>query len=241
MENRILPRKLQFLSGSMLKLIAVLAMVLDHSALILASVFPEMGVPFFTLLGRSISVYYIMRKIGRLAFPIFCYLIAEGYCHTRKPLVYMLRLALFAVLSEIPFNLMISGSLFYDGKQNVYVTLLMGVVLLFVFDKVKNNLLKLICMGIVIVLAKLLKADYGLIGVLLIFLLYALRKHPVAQALLAYPFLSGGIAAWCSFGVIAAYNGKRGFASSGFWKYVFYIFYPAHIMILLGVRYFLQN
>lgn len=239
MENRILPRKLQFLSGSMLKLIAVLAMAIDHSAVILATVLPQMGVPLFTLLGRSITVYYIMRKIGRLAFPLFCYLIAEGYSHTRKPLVYMLRLALFAVISEIPFNLMLSGGMFYDSKQNVYVTLLLGVVLLFAFDKVKNNMLKLLCVGLVMVLAKLLKADYGIMGVLLIFLLYALRKHPVAQAFLAYPLLSGGIAAWCSFGFIAAYNGKRGFASSGFWKYAFYLFYPAHIMILLGVRYFL--
>lgn len=233
MPNAIFPQKYRILSGSALKLIAILSMFIDHAAIILSREAAWMLMPFLSFAGREITAYYLMRKIGRLAFPIFCFLIAEGMSHTKNQKQYGLRLLLFALISEIPFNLLVSGQLICGTKQNVYFTLVLGALMIWIFENVKTALPKALCMGATAVLTVFLCTDYSLNGVLLIFLLYLLRNQPAVQAILSYPLLSGGIAAFAAFLPINLYNGKRGFIRSPFWKFFFYAFYPLHILLLV--------
>lgn len=232
MLKNISANKFKILSGSALKLVAVVCMAIDHAALLLAPEIPVMLTPF-SIGGRAITLYWIMRKIGRLAFPIFCFLIAEGFLHTKNKKRYATRLLLFALLSEIPFNLMLSGSLFYYGSQNIFFTLFLGLLMMHAFETVRGEWKKFAVMAAIGVIASLLKADYGLHGVLLVFLMYLFRNAPAVQAVFSYPLLSGGIAAFAAFVAINMYNGTRGFIKTPFLKYAFYAFYPVHILVLL--------
>lgn len=232
-------RNFRCLSGSVLKLLAVLCMLIDHSASILVWVIPALAAPF-TVFGKAITLYWIMRKIGRLAFPIFCFLIAEGYRHTRDKKKYALRLLLFALISEIPFDLMYHS--FFDlSLQNVYFTLFFGLILIRISEYNFDQLKKFLVMAAVCLLTYFFGADYGLQGALLVLVIYILRNHAAAQALIAYPLLSGGLAAEAAFIPINLYNGQRGFIKGPVLKFLFYAFYPLHILILVGIRYLLST
>lgn len=241
MPKSISTDRLRFLSGSALKLIAIISMLIDHTAYVLAPVLPFMVAPLFPLMGKQITIYYLMRRIGRLAFPIYCFLIGEGYAHTRDRVRYALRLLIFAVVSELPYNLMLSKALFAPDHQNVFFTLFLGVALIHIYKNVKTSLPKLLAMLAVLVVSTQLDADYGAAGVALILLLYIFRNQRAVQAVLAYPMLSGGVAAFCAFIPINLYNGKRGFIGSGVSKYFFYLFYPLHMLLLVGIRYLLTT
>ncbi len=228
--------RFKILSGSILKLIAVVSMFFDHAALLLTPHFPFMSEPLFNLFSYEITAYFIIRKIGRLAFPIFCFLITEGYRHTKNKERYAFNLLLFAFISEIPFNLMKTGKFFTLDYQNVFFTLLLGVLMIYVTEKEYKERLKAVLLIGLAIVALFLNCDYGLKGVLLILLLHILKNHPAAQAVLAYPLLSGGIAAFAAFLPINMYNGKRGFIKSSWMKYAFYVFYPIHIVVLVSVK-----
>ncbi|MBR4109312.1 MAG: TraX protein [Oscillospiraceae bacterium] len=235
MQKSIFPDKYRILSGSMLKLIAMISMLIDHTAFILAPVLPYMVTPLLTFAGREITLYWIMRKIGRIAFPIFCFLITEGYTHTRNKFKYGLNLLIFAIISEIPFNL-VFNRFFIFKYQNVFFTLFLGLLLIYILESVSNQFKKAILMGIVVVISMYINCDYGFKGVLLILLIYLLKNNPVPQAILSYPLLSGGLAALTAFLPINLYSGKRGFIKSNTLKYGFYLFYPIHIVILVIIK-----
>ena len=225
--------KFKIFSGSFLKLIAIITMVIDHSAEIIFSQYDFMFEPFVNIGSIEVTGYYILRKIGRLSFPIFCFLITEGFIHTRNRNKYGATLLIFALISEIPFDLMVSGTWFSLEKQNIYFTLFLGFICLVVLEKIKSEPYKFLALLVICATAMILKTDYGLKGVILILLIYVLREKPAVQAIAAYPILSGGICAFAAFLPINMYNGKRGFIKGNIFKYVFYIFYPLHIMILL--------
>lgn len=120
------------ISGSTIKIIAVAVMLIDHiAAVILARALLADGPVDET--GAGIAVYQIMRSIGRLGFPIFCFLLVEGAQRTRDVRKYALRLAVFAFISEIPFDLATSGHFFEWRYQNVYFTLFLGLFALCAF------------------------------------------------------------------------------------------------------------
>lgn len=223
----------------MLKVIAVLCMTIDHAAAILWPVIDVMLIPF-SIGGKAITLYWIMRKMGRLAFPIFCFLISEGYVHTKNKVRYGLRLLIFAIISEIPFNLLYGNTFFDPNGQNVFFTLFLGLLLIHIYEADIGHLKKFILMVAVGIIATLLKSDYGLHGVLLVFMLYLFKNTPFVQALLAYPLLSGGFAAWVAFIPINMYNGSRGFIKTPLLKHAFYLFYPVHILVLIAIRYLLN-
>lgn len=229
-------QKLKFLDGSMLKLIAIITMLIDHAALILLSGTEFANSPLLSLGGKQITLYFILRKAGRLAFPIFCFLVTEGFIHTKNFKKYLLSLSLFALISEIPFDLMISNKFLYIGKQNIYFTLALGVIALWVIKNTKRSFERFIFLALILAAAIVLKVDYGYLGVMLIILIYVLREKPAVQAALALPMLSGGYAALCAFVPINMYNGKRGFIKGKFLKYFFYAFYPLHIICLLLIK-----
>ena len=120
------------ISGSTLKMIAIVTMLIDHiGAAVLARLLMVNGLgeldqtnadaimQWLSANGALYWTYTIMRMIGRVAFPIFCFLLVEGFLHTHDVKKYAMRLGLFALLSEIPFDLMYGGTWFYPVHQNL--------------------------------------------------------------------------------------------------------------------------
>ena len=93
------------LNGFVLKVIAIVSMIIDHVA--------------FTFFDGGSTIYFVCRAIGRLAFPIFAFLLVEGFVHSKNRAKYALRLFIFAVLSEIPYNLFLSGSWSFLRVRNI--------------------------------------------------------------------------------------------------------------------------
>lgn len=129
------------LSGSTLKIIAIITMLLDHIGAslvqpILASTASAAGVTDWSMPSLAAAYpgaaipYYALRYIGRISFPIFCFLLVEGFLHTKNLHKYCLRLAIFALVSEIPFDLAFHQTPFYQASQNVFFTLLIGLLVI---------------------------------------------------------------------------------------------------------------
>jgi len=232
--------KIQVLSSSSLKLIAIITMLIDHiGAVVLGPVILRHPGIYQNrdLYYKLYDLYDLLRLIGRLAFPIFCFLLVEGFLHTRSRWKYLLRMGLFALISEIPFDLAVYKYMYYPNKQNVFFTLFLGLAVMILADEVikrKHAYLQFAIMAIGIYLGYLLKTDYGEKGVFVICVLYFLRFSRPIQCLggaCAMSFERGG-----PFGMIPVllYNGQKGRMKL---KYFFYWFYPVHLLILYGIRY----
>lgn len=176
---------------------------------------------------------WMFRYIGRVAFPIFCFLLTEGVYYTHDIRRYMLRLGIFAVISEVPYDLAFHGEILEFEGQNVFFTLFLGVMLLYLLEKGGEWPVKVMEVLLFMWIAVMLKTDYSFKGILLISMFYFLREYRWIR-------LAGG-ALWNflwnnpiqEYGVLsviplALYNGERGKSM----KYFFYIFYPLHLMIL---------
>lgn len=215
------------LAGNQLKLIALITMTIDH-------------------IGLSLLPQYIeLRIIGRLAFPIFAWMIAEGCRYTRNRRKYLLSMWGMAALCQIVYFFAM-GSLY----QCVLVTFGLSIGLIYLADYAKNGgpygypgLLAAFCgvFFLTVVLPDLIPRtdygiDYGLWGVLLPVLVYfgkdkaeKLRNFAVGQVLLA---LGSGSLQWFSLATVPLmmlYNGKRGKRKM---KNLFYLYYPAHLVVI---------
>jgi hypothetical protein len=138
------PSNRRGISGSTLKLIAIFTMLIDHTAAsILGGLLIKRGIYSgvnFNNYAKLYTIYEIMRLIGRLAFPIFCFLLVEGMVHTHNKYKYAMRLALFALISEIPFDLGLQYQPFNWDHQNVFFTLLIGLLVMIGFDTINKTL-----------------------------------------------------------------------------------------------------
>lgn len=234
MNSRILPEKLHVLSGSALKMIAVVCMLIDHVA---ACLLVNNPIPLFTLFGRSITVYALMRLIGRIAFPIYAVLIVEGYRYTHSRLRYGIGLLVFAVLSEVPWDLLHFHTAWKFSSQNVFFTLLLGYLAICAYDGLRTKrLLQIGAVAAALVVSLFLHSDYGLTGVCFILLMYALRDHELLRDAIGIGVLSSKWKAGLAFLPLALYNGKRGFIKGRVWKYAFYAFYPLHLLALYFLK-----
>ena len=221
------------LDASALKLIAVAVMILDHTASILLD---DTRIILFSIGTRVFDLYDVMRIIGRISFPIFAFLLVEGFMHTRSVKRYAGNLLLFAVLSEIPWNLAHSGSLHYSG-QNVMFTLLFGLLGLWVIRSFCTNRRKQFALLLgLLVLSVVFRADYGCAGFGFILLLYLLRDQVVFRCIVGSCFLPDRWIAGLAFLPISLYNGKRGFITGKPLKYAFYLIYPLHLLVLFWIR-----
>lgn len=214
---------LPHLSGSSLKIIAVLSMVIDHCA--------------YYLLEHGTVLYEAMRCVGRIAFPVFAFLIAEGFSHTRNKRSYFVQLLGFAFFSEIPWFLL-NGA---DGTHNVMFTLALGVVALTLLDRCcEHKVLSFMAVCLVAVLAYYMGTDYDWRGILMIAIFYITQPQAgnlqdrMIQILFILPLMIhyGTIGAIFASVVILSYNGNRGFITGKAWKYVFYAFYPVHLILI---------
>lgn len=207
------------LNGFALKWIAMVTMTIDHIGFVL---FPQ---------------YFFLRIIGRLAFPIYCFLLVEGACHTKNRVKYGVRLFLFALLSELPFNLVHGGSLWDSNDQNVMFTLLFGLLAVWCLQ-IKYRLLGGAGALLLIFLAEFLRTDYGgggVVFILVFYVFYGKRLWGSVMFALANIYIYGGPQnyAIAALAPIALYNGKRGPSM----KYLFYLFYPLHLLVLYVVKY----
>ena len=232
-ESVCIPKKYKILSGSVLKCIALFTMIVDHVGLHLLR---NSGIVLLYTSAGPLELFTLMRKVGRLAFPIYCFLLVEGFLHTHDRRKYGLNLLAFALISEIPWNLEHTGAL-YCPSQNVFFTLFLGYAGMCCIEELKERPLEqLISLIALVLVAMNLKADYGIGGFAFILVMYLLREQKILQAIVGTCIESGGWAAGLAFIPINLYNGQRGFIQGKVMKYLFYAAYPMHIMIIYLIK-----
>ena len=209
----------KYISGSWLKAIAMLSMLIDHIAYYYGCDNPYL--------------YELMRTVGRIAFPTFAFLLAEGFVHTRNRQKYLISLFAFALLSEIPWML-----LNHDGSHNIIFTLLAGILGLHVIENSKSHWITAICVTLIGLATIFSDTDYSWRGFGLVLIFYMFRGRPELQTLFGIPLMYeyGIMGVLVAFSVIWLYNGERGFIQGKAWKYAFYAFYPVHLMMIYFLR-----
>jgi len=240
------------ISGSTLKMIAIVTMLIDHiGAAVLARLLMVNGLgeldqtntdaimQWLSANGALYGTYTVMRMIGRVAFPIFCFLLVEGFVHTHNVKGYLGRLVLFGLLSEVPFDLAFFRTPFDPSAQNVYWTLALGVLAmagLKHFEKPDGSASwkGLLCAAGCTLAALLACTDYNGIGVLIICALYLTRANRKRQCLAGALLFLFELTAPLAFVLVWFYNGQRG-ACSPLQKKAFYWFYPVHLLVLAGI------
>ncbi len=266
---------LKFINSDTLKCLAIITMFIDHiGAGILLYLIQNGYYPFGMDFEHSAALYHWIRHIGRQAFPIYCFLIVEGMEHTRSVSKYMINLGLFGLISEPVFDIAVkvkkdvfSTDIFWLYAQNqerlltscnVYFTLLIGLVVIWVMKYVEDNLFSedpaspfgfsadnpfyvLLYAAPAVggaLLAYKIGSDYTWWGVTLIAVFFVFRRMRFLACLAGYLFfMNMGSETWAlpAFILIFFYNGKRGRISKKF-KYAFYAFYPLHLLLIYLVR-----
>lgn len=218
------------ISQEMLKIIACVTMLLDH-------------------IGATMVSGYGLRIIGRIAFPIYCFLMAEGAYYTKNPKKYFLRLAVGLVLSELPFDLAFRLKPTWE-YQSVMVTLLVGFLVVEVILKSEQDFVKLLAVCAGFAFAEWANTDYGGFGVLLVVLFSQTRGKLWLQTIMVAMFawmVNSIRITFCGMRIpiemfavlamipIALYSGKKS-TSSRVVQWGFYLFYPVHLAVLVFVR-----
>ena len=247
-DNRQLPQRRRGLSAFQLKLIAIACMVLDHTAWFF---FPPYEIQ---------SIGFVMRLFGKITFPVMAFFIAEGYRHSANLKKYLLRLGIFALLSVIPYSLAF-GAVLDHGllPNNVYITLFLGLLSLYLTDFTQEGSLRLLIVAACAGLSYF--GDWSVVGVPMIYVFgRAQDKNKriwggvgvfvglyVTNFLLSH-FLDGAnispsqlaiFGAFLSVPLLYLYNGRRG--NDAKWaQYLFYWFYPLHLLVLVLIRYLLR-
>ena len=245
------------ITGSTLKIIAMVTMLIDHIGATIVLQLVQRNPNNFDALGNvrmtgMVALYYALRGIGRLAFPIFIFLLLEGFQYTHNRFRYIGRLLLFAVVSEIPFDLAVNlsakwilqGHFLEFTSQNVFFTLAIGMIVLTALEGLRTLQMDTILKIILIVgvsalgaaLAYALHTDYGAIGVMAICTAYGFRDQKkelrmAAPCVVLSVLDMSELCALVDACIVHFYNGKRGLKL----KWVFYIFYPLHLLILAGI------
>lgn len=237
------------LSGAALKRVAVISMLADHFAVVFMGngiLFPPEGA--LTVVTGGTAAYGILmwvavclRIFGRIAFPVYCFLLVQGFLHTGNYRKYLLNLVLFALISEIPFDMAVTGALFRPEVQNIYWTLAIGLAGLHFLRRAERLAegLRWFACGAVLLAAgavgELLRVDYGYAGVMLILVMYLGRDSRVLLFLstilfgvlsMDLPYMIGLAAAGLA---ICLYDGSRGRIRH---KMFYYWFYPVHLAAL---------
>ncbi|MDD7305584.1 MAG: TraX family protein [Peptoniphilaceae bacterium] len=225
--------KRNFFNACQLKFMACIFMLISHIS----------QTAYIDILGYP-NLHKPMMLIGRISFPIFCFFIVQGIILTRDVRKYLLRLFIFALISEIPFDLAFYGKI-NPYSQNVFLTLFLGALLIYTLTYIEkigvNRLLKVVIsfssLLFFMLISKLLFSDYSYKGIFAMFLLYLGRnkKSYTALALFIGFYFEAYLykVVYGSIGFILLYNGKRGKMN----KWFFYAFYPVHLLLI----YFFMN
>ena len=210
-----------------LKMIALITMLLDHFARV---IFPDL---------------YFLKVIGRIAFILFSFLVVEGFLHTRSTAKYLLRLSIFAIMSEIPYDLAFSHTIYDPTKQNIFFTLSSGLISLLVLksEKIASDI-KVLLIVVLVTAANLFHFDYYYLGILQILFFYNYRRAKIKQFLMVgilnifFMFrVSTQAAAILGLLPIYLYDGQLG-KKTGI---LFYFIYPVHLVVFYLIhRYSVQ-
>ncbi len=231
-KSALLSKNVCCLSGSVLKTLAVISMLIDHVA---SAFLRQTPIILFTVRSDSVTLFGIMRSIGRLAFPLFSFLLVEGFLHTHSRPKYGLNLFLFALISEIPWDLEHTGMFVNHQSQNVFFTLFFGYLGLCILERYQSDWKKmLLLLSILLLITRYFFADYSVRGFAFILLLYVLREQKVIQAVIGASFFID--LSVLAFIPINLYNGKRGFIHGNVLKYLFYTIYPAHMLLFYFIK-----
>lgn len=217
------------MSAFTLKIIGLITMIFDHIKYVIPSTYN-----------------FITKYIGRISFPIFAFLITEGYLHTKSKEKYVFRLFLLAIVSEIPYRLLFANTPY----TNTIFTLLLGLLGIILFEYFKNKeklnkIVKILCIIItfilIIFLGNFINIAYAWFGLTIIWIFHILKPHKkimflayILTTFLYYinnssnTYIISMLFTMFSIFIILLYNGKKGAKI----KYFFYIFYPLHIYIL---------
>lgn len=232
-------KNFQFLSGAGLKLIAIISMLADHVNKALIYPYLESNHGFLAFISDVFDI------IGRIAFPLFCFMLVEGYFKTRNRKKYLLNLLLFGVISEIPFDMFTTASFFNMNWNNVMFTLALVLVTVWIIDTLKEKMQKrpkalwyLVSILIVLVMCIVsmsLSLDYEHHAILIGYFFYLFHDMPVFAIPFGYASMFKEPWALLGFGLTLTYNGERGKQH----KMLYYWFYPVHLLILGLLRLYL--
>lgn len=228
-----------YLNRTQLKYIAAAAMLIDHIGMMFVSVSTPLGT--------------FCRVFGRLTAPIMCMFIAEGFRYTKSKARYAARLLIFALISQ-PFYAFAHGETLMTSDLNMIFTLLLSFVMLCLFEKLENNLLKILAVSAIVVLSQF--GDWGITAPLWVLGFYCFSKNKNKQTVYflavavfwilratfnclqkGYPWYGE----YCQVGLflfpfmLFSYNGEKG-TNTRFSKWFFYVFYPLHLFVLAVIK-----
>lgn len=227
--------KLKCLSSSDLKFIALCTMTIDHIGAVL------------------LPQYLFLRIIGRIAFPIYCFLLVNGLFHTKDCRKYVGRLVIFALISEVFFDLTFFGTVYAPQHQNVFFTLAIGLIMIYILENIRgkaifkmiflNFIAELLVVILGCMLAYFLQTDYSFFGIIMIYGFYIFRYNRFLSCLFQVYInvvIMGGVQSFAilSLPFVCLYNGKPGTKKH---KWLFYIYYPAHLMMIFMLERILEN
>lgn len=217
------------LTSFILKIIGILTMACDHIG--------------YAILGK----FSFLNLIGRIAFPIFAFQATEGFVHTKDLKKHIRKLLIFGCISQIPFMLFLSKFSESIFTLNIFFTLILGLIAISLYKKTTNKVLAFAYILLFGILAELVNVDYGMYGIFLIFLFYIFKEKKFLMnisvilltiakylpSILTYAFMHSRFYLCILFTCLSLifilfYNKKEGPKA----KYLFYIFYPLHLVIL---------
>ena len=230
--------KMKSLSGNTIKIIAIIAMIIDHVG--------------WAFVNENTVVGVIIHTIGKITGPIMCYFIAEGNHYSKNLSKYVERLAIFALISHVPYNIFVNQGKITLIPTSVIFTLMCGLLALIVFQKIENKPIKSIL--IVLLVAITYWADWAIFGVLFV-LVFGIfygdfKKQMIAFVILNfckvfyYALFVDGVSNYYMMVprvlstilfvlILSLYNGTKG--GSKYSKWTFYIIYPLQFLIIGGI------
>lgn len=223
------------INGAQLKYIAFLSMFIDHFNKAIIT-------PMLNYQQPLVTISTIFDIIGRIAFPIFAFMIVEGFFKTKSRTKYLRNLIIFAIISEIPFDMFQSKVFINNRSQNIMWALALGLLTLMIVDKLKEKIKNhYVWLGISIIIvlinatiATLLSFDYDYYSTIIIFILYLFYDNRLVASILSYFIIIKEVYSILGFAVINFYNGEKGKQN----KIFNYLFYPVHLLIFGICRFY---
>lgn len=226
-------KKLQKINGVQLKCIAFASMFIDHFNKAIIT-------PFLTGSGPLNVITAIFDILGRIAFPIFCFCIVEGFFKTKSRWKYLRNLFIFAIISELPYDMFQSAVFINTRSQNILWGLALGLFTIMIIDKLKVKIKKRpvwIFVSIIIVAlsslgSMLISSDYEYYAIIIIYIYYLFYDKILLASGLGFLVIIKEIYAILGFATVLLYNGEKGKQN----KIFNYLFYPVHLLILGIIR-----
>ncbi|MDU6064224.1 MAG: TraX family protein [Anaerococcus sp.] len=217
------------INGAGLKYIAFISMFIDHFNKTIIT-------PLLNYQQPLVTISTIFDIIGRIAFPIFAFMIVEGFYKTKSRGKYLRNLLIFAIISEVPYDMFQSKVFINNRSQNIMWALALGLLTLIIVDKLKEKIknkyawlgISILIVAINAVVATLLSFDYDYYSIIIIFILYLFYDKRFLGSILSYLVIIKEVYAILGFAVINLYNGEKGRQN----KLFNYLFYPVHLFIL---------